>query len=947
MFFKRLEIFGFKSFADKTVMNFGPGVTAIVGPNGCGKSNVFDAIRWVLGEQSVKELRGSAMEDVIFNGTEKKPSLGFAEVSLTFSNESRALPVDYNEVTVTRRLFRSGESEYLLNKTTVRLKDIAELFMGTGIGAEAYSLVQQGKVDLVVSAKPEDRRIILDEASGITKYKSKRKEALNKLRDTENNLLRINDIIVEVKRQIASLERQANKARRYREEFEKLKDLEVQYAGMELNEFSEQSQRLRQHIAEMKDRENQEIEALKELNELLGHETSFMEELDEKISEMTGQAIKVEGQVDLHQRQIEFNEERIENALSQQKRIAEHKGQIRERCRLQEEKLEELRVSLSQSEHVIEGKTGQLEEKRSSLNTIVEGIATARLNIRDEEEKILTITANQVQVRNRLTEVMKEVQGSLARKRRLEIENVKVAQEKEVVDHRYADICQKTQTAKQTIQDLRGQRETQVTQLKALQREMDALKQCIDDLEKKKLFLKSQKEFIEKLRVQYQDIPDPIVSGRFVTTTSPSQHHTGIIGKVREVVPLQGERLAQMQAYLGEQGDQCFEIICETKFIELDPQHISVKIDELSQDISDRMVTKSHLENDIRGLSDLVEQLEEKIQEQEKVLSIFEAQKDDVIKETDKLNDELDLVKLELEEVTGMLSSLKKSEEELTINLDSLSQELAFCQVRIQEGQKLVADNSQQREETTILIAQIESEIRSEQEKRNSYSENLKLYQETLEGSIKEIEQLDQEEAEEQLKHQQFEQEIVSLLAKIEDVKKQKSSLQNVLRDYEKQKDEVVSRINSVRANISSNNSDLEEIRSLVHQDQFNDQEISFHIKEIKDRLQQAYRIDFDEYVRQRNEQVPAGAEVPEASAPKELPDIDELKETINRLRKRCDAFGSVNLVAIEEFEELKQRFEFLTSQQSDLISAKHSCSKRSSRLTAKHGKCLWIRLPR
>src|SRR3989338_3446037 len=299
MYFKRLEIFGFKSFADKTILNFEPGITAIIGPNGCGKSNIFDAIRWVLGEQSVKELRGSAMEDVIFNGTDKKHGLGFAEVSLSFSNENKVFPVDYDEVTVTRRLFRSGESEYLLNKTAVRLKDITELFMGTGIGAEAYSLVQQGKVDLVVSARPEDRRVILDEASGITKYKSKRREALNKLKDTDNNLLRINDIVLEVKRQIGSIERQATKARRYKEEFEKLKTYEVQLSSLQISEFNRQKEQLKFQLDDMQAQENSLTAELSEINNLLESQGQLLADLEQKINEVNSEDIKLEGQIDV------------------------------------------------------------------------------------------------------------------------------------------------------------------------------------------------------------------------------------------------------------------------------------------------------------------------------------------------------------------------------------------------------------------------------------------------------------------------------------------------------------------------------------------------------------------------------------------------------------------------------------------------------------------------
>lgn len=232
---KRLELCGFKSFVDRTVVNFEHEVMGIVGPNGCGKSNIVDAIRWCMGEQSAKHLRGRSMEDVIFSGSESRAPADFAEVTLTFDNDDpESVPLefkDYAEIAVTRRLHRSGDSEYLINKTPVRLKDITDLFLGTGVGTKAYSIVEQGKIGLIVSAKPEDRRLLIEEAAGITKYKSRKRQAERRMELTQQNLLRVGDIIAEIERNLGSLKRQAAKAERYLAYRGELEDLQLHEAA--------------------------------------------------------------------------------------------------------------------------------------------------------------------------------------------------------------------------------------------------------------------------------------------------------------------------------------------------------------------------------------------------------------------------------------------------------------------------------------------------------------------------------------------------------------------------------------------------------------------------------------------------------------------------------------------------------------------------------------------
>jgi chromosome segregation protein len=266
---KRLEMIGFKSFAQRTVVEMNPGITAVVGPNGCGKSNIVDALRWAMGEQSARHLRGHQMEDVVFNGSDSLPATGMAEVSIIFDNEDGRGPAEYanfSEIMVTRRLFRSGESEYAINKVTCRLKDVVELFLGTGVGSKAYSIVEQGKVDELVNSKPEERRGLIEEAAGTSKYKSRKLIAEKKLERTQQNLLRLNDIVREIERQIRSMELQAKKAERYRALKAELREKDLVWSFLQREAFSGKiarqenelagvDNRLAEHLASLHGRE--------------------------------------------------------------------------------------------------------------------------------------------------------------------------------------------------------------------------------------------------------------------------------------------------------------------------------------------------------------------------------------------------------------------------------------------------------------------------------------------------------------------------------------------------------------------------------------------------------------------------------------------------------------------------------------------------------------------
>ena len=260
MYLKNIEVHGFKSFAQKINFEFHNGITGIVGPNGSGKSNVGDAVRWVLGEQSAKQLRGGNMQDVIFSGTETRKPLSYASVAITLDNSDHKLPVDYNEVTVTRRLYRSGESEYLINGSACRLKDINEMFYDTGIGKEGYSIIGQGQIDKILSGKPEERRELFDEAAGIVKFKRRKNTTIKKLEEERQNLVRVTDILSELTKQLGPLEKQSETAKIYLAKRDRLRELDVNlfllehaYTGRLLEELREKAEVAEKDLEENKD----------------------------------------------------------------------------------------------------------------------------------------------------------------------------------------------------------------------------------------------------------------------------------------------------------------------------------------------------------------------------------------------------------------------------------------------------------------------------------------------------------------------------------------------------------------------------------------------------------------------------------------------------------------------------------------------------------------------
>ena len=388
MYLKRLELQGFKSFADKTVLEFMPGITAVIGPNGSGKSNISDSIRWILGEQSIKSLRGSKSLDIIFSGTQNRKSLGFAEGSLVFDNTDGKLPIEYTEVTITRKLYRSGETGYYINKVPCRLKDVLELFMDTGIGKDGYSIIGQGKIDEILSNKSEDRRNIFEEAAGIVKYRVRKQESEKKLERTKLNLLRINDILSEIEANIEPLKQSSEKAKKYLNLREELKNIEI---GLFIYNIEKYKQSLEEIVKDEEiyklqcNEEEGRLERVKALKEEL---KSQIDEITVKIEEMSNIGFESQKEIEMLNSDISVARTRIENNNENSKRYEKEIEESKEKLKDLQEELEQKKEKKDNLKENKEKFQKELEEKEEELRKITEKLSSKELEIEGYKTKV-------------------------------------------------------------------------------------------------------------------------------------------------------------------------------------------------------------------------------------------------------------------------------------------------------------------------------------------------------------------------------------------------------------------------------------------------------------------------------------------------------------------------------------------------------------------------------
>jgi len=1019
LYLKKLEIHGFKSFAEKTELYFEPGITAVVGPNGCGKTNVSDSIRWVMGEQSAKGLRASEMTDVIFNGTDVRKAASMAEVTLTLSNEDKALALEFNEVSITRRVYRSGESEYLINKTVARLKDVRELFMGTGLGISAYSIMEQGKMDQIVTSKPVERRALFEEAAGITKYKSRKVEALRKLEATEQNLVRIADITAELKRQISTLERQAKQAEKYRKFKEDLGKLQVQIHLDKAVKLKNKLKDLHQKMDQVRERLDEAQAETRRMEQEEKHQRAILAEIEEELGRVREQAYKVSSEAEVTQGRMD-GARRHKGMLADQKqrndqqaieslaRIEQLKIWIAERLQSiqnkesqrqeKNQKLAEYKERLAALEGDLSARNQDLENKNVAAVDLVTKAAQMRADLdslksQDEEtsrrvldlmeelnriknerqgaedklaadregkqkaqteeaqadETILGCQTSLSQIEGQIEETNESLKRlnntfSEARSRFGVLEELQnkltgydsgvktVLQAKlneplmwQEVRGVVGDLISVEQAHESAVENLLGsQLQSLVVENRAVATKViDLLKSegqgkvsllILDELANREAFQVPPQVLTEagaegtvQSFLKYEPSVEPVVRyllGEDILAQdwSAAERLSGQYPRLRFVTK-DGDRIGPQGVWkagsaasgvslLGRHREMT-ELSDHMKALEAELQQSEDKISELKKSRKDTEDALLAAEGRRQQLKIHLAELEKEISQQEATLERLGAESARVEKEKTDLENHWNADKSRVGELARLLSQSEQAQQ--------------LTQEEIQEARRVLQALQTQREETAKQVMQVEMELSSLDEMAARSKEEADRYQSEQDQLTQSVAQKKEENERLEKEEQQLSLDLTDLEVKAGTLSQDRLEADKKVQAVVEKREGIASETEAKVEKVHQARGKFEEVQKEYHAFEVQEAQINVENRNIEEKLQVEYKVDLDN---------------PPVALTEDFDGEAAEKESIE-LKAKIDRLGLVNMVAMEEYDELSQRYQFLSEQQEDLLKAK------------------------
>ncbi len=1015
MFLKRLDIIGFKSFADRVSIEFVPGVTAVVGPNGSGKSNITDAIRWVLGEQSAKSLRGTKMEDIIFAGSDSRKPLNIAEVTLTLDNEDQFLPLDYQEVSITRRVYRSGESEFFINKQPCRLKDIVDLFMDSGLGKEAFSIIGQGRVEEILSSKPEERRTIFEEAAGVLKYKIRKKKAEHKLVETQENLHRVNDILHELENQLEPLKIQASIAKDYLEKRDELEKFEVALTAYEIEELHKQWTALHEQFTQ---HQNQEME----LSTTLQKEEAHIEQLRDQITALDESIDGLQQVLLVVSEELEKLEGRKEVLKERKKNAAQYKKQLEETIISLSEKKERLLSTFQQENKQLAHLRKEIASIQAELKEKQASLSSYDVNVEEKIEQLksdyIELVHEQASLKNERSHLHTLLEKLQTKQITLAEANQKYLDERKRIKEQYATLEDKRKQIERTLHDHETLLQEKIAQLTGMKQ----------DLEKKEAMLyqayqylqqtKSRKEMLEEMQQDYagffQGVKEilkareqfPGIHGAVVELIQvPSEYETALeiaLGGAMQHIVVTNEEVARAAihylkkhaygraTFLPMNVIQPKAITAEQlSLIQNHPAFVGVASELITYDPMYRAVISNLLGNvivttDLKGANELARLLHYRYRlvtldgdvvnpggamtgggvakkansllSRNRELEAMVAKLHEMEEKTKQLERYVQTKKKEAQREEEAIFELRQQTEQWRLTLQEVKSELR--EVELQEknmNERLAlydhekAHDEQEAKEITEKITVIEQQLRDLERKLTEIDEHIQILtvqkqdeqnsKEALQAAITEqkialaekqqllknvqekVERLELEQLETEKQLQTAKEDLSALIAEMDSNDSGEEQLEQLRQKKMQDKNETIELIASRREQRLQYQEKLENFERELKEKKRQYKQLVDIVKDEEVKLNRL-DVELENLLSRLREEYMLTFEAAKEKYPLDI-DVNEARKKVKLIKRAIEELGTVNLGAIDEYERVSERYQFLTEQKSDLQQAK------------------------